>query len=143
MAGALLSHYGSDVTTLEFNTRMTGLMEGQSILVNLSDFGLTNKQMLISQVGITDNVDGYSIWYHVVCVGSPIESVQWQTFWQNLILQSDNDPTNLSDISDGSVLAELFTFTATLSWTGTVTLTKNICPICGPATTCGPARIIC
>jgi hypothetical protein len=139
IAGNLLGHYGSDMTVLQFSTRVKGLQEGQSLTVNLPDFGLTNKQMLISSVEITDGVDGFNTWYHVNAVGSPVDASQWQTFWQNTLNQQA-DPADLSSVDDTS-LALLIQFTATLNWTGTSSLIVNVCSF--PSTTTYPGFCPC
>lgn len=137
IAGSLLSHYGQDTTVLEFDTRTKGLMSGQMLTVNLSDFGLSSTQMLISGVAISDQDDGFTIWFHVTAVGSPVESAQWQTYWQNLMNQSA-DPTDLSDTTD-TALALLLGSTISRVPTATVTKTTAVCPIVPftiPATIC-------
>lgn len=139
IASSLLSHYGQDMTVITFATRTKGLAPGQLLTVNLSDFGLSNKQMLISSVSISDQVDGLNIWYVVNAVGSPVESWQWQTYWQNLMNQF-SDP--LEDTSD-TALALLLASTIVTTWIGTVTKTKNVCPICNNATLCNTTTIIC
>lgn len=114
IAVALLGHYGTDMTQLEFDMLASdgaGLVPGQLMTVNLSDFGLSNAQMLVSSVEITDSInDQFTIWYHVICIGSPIESSQWQTYWQNLMNQSA-DPTDLENVDDANGLAYFLTTT--------------------------------
>jgi hypothetical protein len=141
IASALLSHYGQDMTVLEFDTRTKGLAPGQMLTVNLSDFGLANKQMLISAVAISDQDDGFNIWFHVTCVGSPVESAQWQTYWQALMNQQI-DPSELSDTTE-TFLALLLASTIIQAHTLTVTKSQYTCPICGNATICGNSTIIC
>jgi hypothetical protein len=140
-AGALLAHYGQDAIILEFDTRTKGLLPGQMLTVNLSDFALTNKQMLISSVSISDQTDGFNIWFHVVAVGSPVESAQWQTYWQNLMNQS-SDPSDFQDTTD-TALAFLFPSTIIRTPTVTITKTATMCPIIGNSTIIGNSLIIC
>lgn len=128
IAGAILSHYGQDATVLEFDTLKSTLTEGMMLTVNLSDFNLNSKQMLIQSVELTDARDGINIWYHVVCVGSPYDAAQWQTYYQNLMNQSA-DPADLSDTSDASTLAYILPSDVTLAPTITVHATKTSCPI--------------
>jgi hypothetical protein len=121
------------MTTITFDTRTKGLVEGQQLTVNLSDYALSNKPMLITMVGIDDNGpndSGVNIWFHVTAVGSPIEPAQFQTFWQSLMNQQ-NDPSDLSDTSD-----QQFTPIATSAFTHTPSFTsaasyRTIAPICG------------
>lgn len=142
IAAALLSHYGTDTTALTFDTRSTGLAPGQMLTVNLSDFALSNKQMLISEVNLTDQQDGYNVWYHVTAIGSPIESVQWQTYWANLMLQSF-DPSDLTDAVD-TFLATLRDTVLVRTPTATVTRTDYTCPICSNALVCNTSSpVIC
>jgi hypothetical protein len=126
IAQALLSHYGSDSTALTFSTRTKGLQPGQMLTVNLSDFGLSNKQMLINSVGVNDQNDGINIWYPVQAIGSPVESAQWQTYWQNLMSQS-SDPSDSTDAQD-TALALLTVSTFSTSPTFAVTQHKLTCP---------------
>jgi hypothetical protein len=141
IASALLGHYGQDTTLLTFSTLQKGLAPGQMLSVSLADFGLTNRQMLISSVTITDAVDGVNIWYQVQAVGSPIETAQWQTYWQNLMSQS-SDPSDFTDVAD-TALAFLSSTTLVRTPTVTITQAKAICPICGNATFCNTTTIIC
>lgn len=143
IASAMLSHYGQDTTTLTFSTRTKGLMPGQMLTVNLPDFALNNKQMLISAVAIDDmGADGFSVWFRVTAVGSPVESAQWQTFWQGLMNQS-SDPSDFIDTQDAG-LALLLSSTVSTTWTGTVTQTTHACPICSNATLCrATLTVIC
>jgi hypothetical protein len=141
IASSLLAHYGADTTVLTFATRTKGLLEGQMLTVNLPDYHLVNKQMLISGVTISDQVDGYNVWFVVTCVGSPIESAQWQTYWQNLMNQS-SDPSDLADTSDTS-LALITSSTVVRTLAVAVTQTRTTCPICGTATFCNTTLIVC
>jgi hypothetical protein len=141
IASTLLSHYGQDMTLIEFDTRAKGLIPGQMLTVNLSDFALSNKPMLIASVNISDQTDGYTIWYHVTAVGSPVDVGQWPTFWQALMNQS-SDPSDFTDASD-TFLALLQNSTVTHAHSATVTKATHTCPICGNATLCGNATIIC
>lgn len=142
IASSLLAHYGADTTVLTFSTQQPGLAPGQLLTVNLPDFGLTNKSMLISSVGLDDQgPDGFSVWFRVSAVGSPVETAQWQTYWTNLMNQS-SDPTDLQDIAD-TALALLSATTLTRTAVATVTLAKATCPIIGNATFCNNTLIIC
>jgi hypothetical protein len=142
-ASALLAHYGADMTQLTFNTLTSGLTEGQMLTVNLPDFGITNAQMLISQVELTDSInENFNIWNVVTAIGSPVESAQWQTFWQNLLNQSA-DALDLSNVDDAAGLANFFTSTLVVTPTIVVYKTHTVCPICNTSTICGPSQIIC
>jgi hypothetical protein len=77
----------------------------------------------------------------VTAVGSPVESAQWQTYWQNLMNQS-SDPTDFQDTAD-TFLALLLATTLVRTAVATVTRTGHSCPICGNATLCGNSTIIC
>jgi hypothetical protein len=141
-ANALLGHYGQDATLLEFTTRTTGLTEGQLLTVRLSDFALSNAQMLITSVEISDTIGaGYNIWFYIQAVGSPLENAQWQTYWQNLQNQTA-DPSDLTDVQAAD-LAFLYDSFITLAPTTVVTKTVAACPICGPSTFCGPSLFVC
>jgi hypothetical protein len=132
IAGGILSHYGADMTQLEFDvlaSMAVGLNEGQMLTVNLPDFGLSNTQMLVTSVEITDSLNEmFSIWYHVLAVGSPYDAAQWQTYWQNLMNQ-ESDPSDFSSIDDAGGLAFILSsnFNLTISAVGSVT--KAVCPI--------------
>lgn len=141
IAAALLGHYGQDTTVLTFATRQKGLQPGQMLSVNLPDFSLNNKQMLISSVTISDQVDGYNVWFVVQAVGSPVESAQWQTYWQNLMNQS-SDPTDFQDTADTQFAA---LNQSTIGWNMSATgkHTKVVCPIISNTTFCSNTTIIC
>jgi hypothetical protein len=141
IASALLSHYGQDTTILTFATQQKGLLPGQLLTVNLPDFALSSKPMLIASVAISDQIDGFNVWFVVTAVGSPVESAQWQTYWQNLMNQS-SDPSDLTDTQDAA-LALLLSSTVTTTWTGSVTKTKTTCPICNIGTLCNTSTIVC
>lgn len=144
IASALLAHYGSDTTVLEFDmlaSKASGLMEGQMLTVNLSDFGLSNKQMLVASVTISDQNDGYNLWYHVMAVGSPYDTAQWQTYWQNLMNQQ-SDASDLSDVNDTQltpIVTSTFSHTPSFRASGM----KTTCPIIGPSLLIGPSVIVC
>jgi hypothetical protein len=132
IGNSLLSHYGQDLTVLQFDTTTAGLVPGQLLTVNLSDFGLSNQSMLVAAVSLSDQNDGFNLWYHVAAVASVLESAQWQTYWQNLMRQS-SDPSDLSDVSDTS-LALLLSSTVTRTPSATVTKTTTVCPLVGALT---------
>lgn len=141
IASAMLAHYGVDTTILTFLTRSKGLRPGQMLTATLTDFNLVNKPMLVSDVTLTDQVDGINIWYQVAAVGSPVEVAQWPTFWSNLMQQS-SDPSDYTDADDTS-LALLSVTTLTGAHSFTVTGGKHVCPIIGNATLIGNTLIIC
>lgn len=142
IASALLAHYGQDTTVIEFDTRSTGLAPGQMLTVNLSDFALSGKQMLISDVALSDQMDGYNVWFHVQAVGSPVETAQWQTYWANLMLQTF-DASDLTDAQD-TFLALLLDTAITRTPVATVTRTDYTCPICNTSTICNSSSpVIC
>jgi hypothetical protein len=141
IASSLLSHYGSRMRTLSFLTQKKGLAQGQQLLVNLTAFGLINTPMLIQSVEITDSIDELNYWFVVNAVGSPID-VTWQSYFQNVV-----EATNLLDpvqVGASAVIAIITQWSALWNWTsGTLTATQYTCPICGNATLCGNATIIC
>lgn len=146
-ANALLSHYGQDMTQLEFDilaSQGAGLTPGQLITVNLSDFSLNNAQMLVSEVEITDSInENFNIYYHVICVGSPLETAQWQTYWANLMNQQ-SDPTDLENIDDATGLAFFLTSQVSLSPTVVVHPTLATCALCSNSTLCGASSpVVC
>lgn len=127
IASGLLAHYGQEMTVLEFDTLASGLGDGQMLTVNLSDFGLSAAQMLVSGVTISDQRDAANIWFHVMAVGSPYDVANWQSFFQGLMNQQA-DPTELSDTGDGSILASILATQLTLHVRATGSLTKAVCP---------------
>lgn len=141
IGNALLSHYGTDASLLSFTTRTSGLAPGQSLLVNLSDFGLSNASALITSVTISDRNDGINIWYDVEAATGPAEASQWPTFWQDLMAQS-SDPGDFTDAAD-TALALVNTVTFTHAPSFTVTATKTTCPIVGNSTMPGGSTIVC
>jgi hypothetical protein len=140
IANSLLSHYGQDMTVIQFDTKTRGLAPGQLLTVNLSDFGLSSTSMLIASVAISDQSDGYVIWYHVTAVAAVLESAQWQTYWQNLMRQS----TDSSDLTTADTsVALLLASTATHAHSAMVTTTKVMCPIIDDSTIISNTLIIC
>lgn len=142
IAAALLAHYGADTTLLEFDTLTPGFIEGQMLTVNLPDFALNNRAMLVSDVALSDQIDGYNVWSHVQAVGSPLDSAQFQTFWQNLMNQQA-DPTDLSDTADQQITPIV---TSTDSHTpsdsaGPLHNSPVVSPICG--VTSGAHTMVC
>src|SRR6185312_10275081 len=107
----------------------------------LADYALSNKQMLINSVAVSDQSDGFSIWFDVTAVGSPVESAQWPTLWQNLMAQN-SDPSDSTDAAE-TALALLSTSTFTASHSFTVTGAKHTCPIFSNATLFGNSTIFC
>jgi hypothetical protein len=128
VAGGLLGHYGQEMTVLEFDTLTAGLHDGQMLTVNLSDFGLTSAQMLVSGVDISDQRDGINIWFHIKAVGSPYDVANWQTYFQSLMNQQ-LEASELTDTADGSVLAELVASSFTLHLRATGSRTTTVCSI--------------
>jgi NAD(P)-dependent dehydrogenase (short-subunit alcohol dehydrogenase family) len=141
VASSLLSHYGARMRTLSFLTQKKGLAQGQLLTVNLVAFGLINTPMLIQSVEITDSIDELNYWFVVQAVGSPAD-ITWQSYFQGLIQGTDLlDPVQ---VGANSVLAIITQWTAAWGWTtGALTQTQYTCPICGNATLCGNATIIC
>lgn len=142
IASALLAHYGKDMTVLTFSTQRKGLLPGQMLTVNLSDYALSNAQMLIASVAIDDQgPDGFNIWQRVTAVGSPIESAQWQTYWQNLQNQS-SDPSDFTDTQD-TFQALLLSSSVARTPSVTVSKTTTTCFIIGNSTIIGNSLIVC
>lgn len=143
VASALLSHYGQDTTTLVFSTRTKGLQPGQMLTVQLADYGVPNKQMLISEVDINDQADGINIWFTVTAVGSPVENAQWQTYYAALMQQA-SDPSDYTDVNDDSALSLVLSTQLNFpTWVGTVTKTQTVCPIFNTGTLAGNSTIFC
>lgn len=148
IASAMLAHYGCDMTTLTFATGTPGLKQGQLLTALLPMFGvdMANRQMLIRSVEISDSQDGANLYYTVEAIGSPYD-VTWQSFFQDLVNQSQDatDPLTIGDDGgEGSTLATLTSWDAAATWqSGTLTHTALVCPIIGPATRCGPTVLPC
>jgi hypothetical protein len=147
IAGALLHHYGADITQVEVDILASQApavpIVGQMLTVNLPDYGLSGSQMLISEVEITDGVnESFNIYYHVTAIGSPYDAAQWQTYWANLMNQS-SDPTDSEDVDADIQFAYLFSSIVVLMATVVVHPTHTTCFICGNSTLCGPSLIVC
>lgn len=143
IAQAQLGYYSQTMTTLVFATRNPGLAQGQTVTVNLPDFALNNRAMLVESVEITDSIDAINIWYIVTCVGSPYSVAQWQTFWTNLLNQDHAADADADNQNSGVAVAEVSQSQASWNWTGHTTPTVTTCHICGPSTLCGPAIFVC
>jgi len=89
--------------TLDYYTLTPGtLAPGQSVSVTLSDFGLSNKTMLVTALTIDDH-DGINFWYHFTLVGSPYSVAQWENFYKRALSQTP-DWTAAANIQTVSVV---------------------------------------
>lgn len=127
MAQAQLGYYGQTMRQIQFSTRVSGIVQGQTLNVNLPDFSLNSVAMLVESVEITDSVDAINIWYVVSCVGSPYSPAQWQTFWQQLLNQDHAADDSADSQNDGTTTAEINQSQVSLTWTGHTTTTKLTC----------------
>ena len=147
VASNLVTLNGVDLTVLNFATKEKGLQAGQLLPVSLSDFNLSHLPMLVTAVTLSDQVDGFTIWFQVTAVGAPgatawsVQAAQETTFWQNLMAQQ-SDPSDFTDAQD-TALALLSTSAVTRTPTVSVTTTKATCPIFSNSTTFGNSTVFC
>ena len=79
-----LTQYGSAGQKFEFATRQSGFAQGQLITVTYAPLGFTATQMLIEQLDISDQPDGFNIWYTVHAIAGPYD-VNWVSFFSRLL----------------------------------------------------------
>src|SRR5260221_489687 len=68
-----LTQYGVRGTRFEFATRATGFAAGQLIPVTYAPLGFSSTQMLIEELDLSDQQDGFNIWYTVHAVAGPYQ----------------------------------------------------------------------
>ena len=96
-----LTQYGvQNALRFEFATRTTGFVQGQLISVTYAPLGFSSTNMLVEQVDISDQADGYNIWYTVHAVVGPYDT-NWVNFFANLLAP----PTIANSIDLGFALA--------------------------------------
>lgn len=139
-ASALLARFAQKAAKLTFQTSRAGLEPGQLLTVNIPAHDLNNAQLLIESVRITDE-DGILIWYDVTALLGPVNTT-WVQFFGTLIQQAQVSSNALS-VGSSATLVVAQTFSENWGWTESLTPRVNVCPICGPATICGPSLIVC
>lgn len=125
-ASQLLTRYATQGTMLQFTTRTSGFAPGQLITVNLLPFNLVNAQMLIENVHVDDQLDGYNLWYTITAVLGPYD-VGWIDFFSKLLLQQA--PANSVNVGVGQSVNILVSFTSTLTPTATLNPSVYACPL--------------
>jgi len=113
-AQAAILQFGHPVYDIKFKTLVAGCAIGQAITVNLSTFGISNKQLVIKRVEATGYAPGANgmLEYQVECIGS--DNVTFTDIMTTLLQQEANqtevdDSTvneNLEVVSEAITLAE-------------------------------------
>ncbi len=118
-AQAAVLQFGHPVYDVKFKTLTPGCAIGQAITVNLSAFGITNKQLVIKRVEATGFVPGVNgqLEYSVECIGS--DNVTFTDLMQTLLLQEASQTTvDASTVNQNlEVVAETLTLTEAVSAT--------------------------
>lgn len=100
---AEILQFGHQVYDVKFTTRQTGLVLGQTILLNSAKLGISNYPLIIKRIDGT----AYSpsqFEYHVEALGS--DNVTFVDIMSRLLTQENNN----TDLADNTVLENLLTF---------------------------------
>jgi hypothetical protein len=116
-AQAAVLQFGHPVYDIKFNTLVAGCAIGQAITVNLTAFGISNKQLVIKRVEATGYVPGANgqLEYQVECIGS--DNVTF-TDLMTTILQEEATQTPVDDSTVNEnleVVGETVTLTEAVS----------------------------
>lgn len=132
-ANSLLKQYCRDAKKLLFTTTRTGLAAGQLATVNLPKLKITNEQLLIETVKITQTTTVESglpvqlVKYEVVAVEGPVGE-SWTSFFKAL---SDKARIFTISMNAGSqnMSVTLKSYSETVTVTDNVTITVHDCPV--------------
>ncbi len=125
-ASALLTRYGVQGTIFEGETLTSGYAQGQLVTFTLPSYGLNSAQMLIEELTVSDQIDGYNLYYHIKAVLGPSDT-SWVQFFGSLF--RPNQPGNSINVSSTSTVTLLVALTATITPTITLTPTAIMCPL--------------
>ena len=79
-----LTQYAMQGLQFNFATRQAGLAQGQQISVTYAPLGFSAAQMLIEEIDLTDQPDGFNLWYLVNAIQGPYDT-SWVNFFSNLL----------------------------------------------------------
>lgn len=127
-AAALLAKYGQKAKTLTFQTKRSGLVQGQLLTVTIPQHGFSSETFLISSVHISDQ-DGKVIWYDVTAIQGPVDTT-WEKFF-GVLVNSAQAGTDVLSVGSSTALVILSDFDATASPSATFTTTVNACSFPG------------
>lgn len=125
-ASNLLTRYATQSSTLQFTTLVSGYDAGQLIPVNLPEFDLSEKQMLIESVTGGDQIDGINLWWTITAIIGPYDT-NWVSFFAKLFKQPITvDPINVGESQVVTNLQQL-----TLNMAPTMSMSANVyaCPL--------------
>ena len=118
---AEILQFGHQVYDVKFSTRQTGLIIGQTILLNSAKLGISNYPLVIKRIDGT----AYSpsqFEYQVEALGS--DNVTFVDIMSRLLTQENNN----TDLADNTVLENLLTFAEGLAISNPVTVTPTSRP---------------
>lgn len=131
-AAALLMEYAQVGKTLTFTTRVSGLVAGQLLNVNLpSPWNISNAQLLIEQVAISE-IDLQILWT-ITAMQGPVNNT-WVQFFARLL----NQQAVVNTATAGANQTVTILQTGLVTWTWTVTGTAVVTTLFDPATTLFP-----
>jgi hypothetical protein len=124
---AEILQFGHQVYDVKFTTRQTGLVLGQTILLNSAKLGITNYPLVVKRIDGT----AYSpsqFEYQVEALGS--DNVTFVDIMSRLLTQENNN----TDLADNTVLENLLTFAEGVGVADPVSVTPTARPYTwGPA----------
>ncbi len=135
---AKLARFGIPGLRFIFQTVRTGLKPGQLQTVNYPALGISG-DMLIDSV-ITKVYTGNLI-YDVMVIQGP-ESGSWAALFKSLA-DMKQEVIDRLNVGTEQLLIILVSEAETWEWSESVTTAPFACPVCSPATICGPTIIVC
>ena len=132
-----LRKYAVDGNAFKFSVATSGLRAGQLAKITHSAYGLSVTEMLLESVRITRAEN--HLQYAVRAIEGPVIGG-----WTQLFRDMATTGLSYGDVNIGSgVLIILKLVEADWEWGSAYVATVWTCPICGPATLCGPTTIVC
>lgn len=133
-ASQFLTRYAKQGKQFVGATQQAGYAQGQLVTVNYQPFALSNVQMLIEKVSISDQADGYNLWQTITGVVGPYD-LSWQDFFSKFFKQ--NVSANNINIGISQTLTLFKEFSITLS--PSITLTGHLYTVPVPSTSLWPS----
>jgi hypothetical protein len=82
--GQALTRYCTQGLLFTFATLNTSYQPGQLITVNYAPFAFSGTQMLVDEVDVSDQQDGFNLWKTITAVMGPYDT-NWTDFFGNII----------------------------------------------------------
>lgn len=138
LAASRLQKYCRDARRFDYQTEDSGLFPGQLQHVTYPLQGL-DQDMLIESVSI--HKDSNVFVYDVTCIEGP-EMGSWSKFFKTLADQAKTIMDRIN-VGLGDTVVILAQTDEIEGWTEDHTEIVYACPVCGPATVCGPTVYVC